>query len=42
MTHVTIYKIIYNLIGINPKIPEQMNALGKRNLVHYLWVDVAI
>ena len=42
MTHVTIYKIIYNLIGINPKIPEQMNALGKGNLVHYLWVDVAI
>lgn len=42
MTYVKIYKIIYNPIGINQKIPEQMNALGKGNLDHYLWVDVAI
>ena len=29
-------------MGINHKVPEQMNVLGKGNLVHYLWVDVAI
>ena len=42
VTHVKIYKIIYNVMGINHKAPEQMNVLGKGNLVHYLWVDVAI
>ncbi len=29
-------------MGINHEAPEQMNALGKVNLVHYLWVDVAM
>ena len=42
VTHVKIYKIIYNVMGINHEAPEQMNVLGKVNLVHYLWVDVAI
>jgi len=26
-------------MGINHEAPEQMNVLGKVNLVHYLWVD---
>ena len=39
MTHMKIYKIIYNHIGINLKTPEQKYALGIGNLVHYLWVD---
>ncbi len=29
-------------MGINHEAPEQTNVLGKWNLVHYLWVDVAI